>query len=712
MTTILDRASRALHAFRQSPQTVKQRITLFPPAAIDQPQQQLTDIESFSEYGYKLNAVIYAACMYKARAISSAPLRAYRGDTQRPTPLDDNHPLSKLLLRPNRYQSKIIFSWLNTIYFNVTGNVFVFFERNRPDQVPKAMYTLRPDRILIVPSMENEQEILGYLYLPPGKTRAEAVPILAEHMMHVRNPNPLDGLGGFGFGMSPLQPVAQSANVDNDVTRFLATFFKKGAMFQNAVSFDLELDPDQIGEVQSQLEERYGGVENWSKWAVLHSGGKIQRVNPTFDEMGFDSIDERNETRILGPIGVPPILIGMRSGLAHATYSNAEEARQVCWEDTLNPEIDLFESEYQYYLTFGETFVRYDKSDVPALRRDIKPLTDAAMNMWRMGVPAKQCFDTVGLDVADFPGQDKSYVNVATTSTMTPAEQQPAIGDNGEPEPVDTEKARVTKAKRQALQATEAHLKPFGDAASRMFEQDKKECQALAHEALKKAYQRKASINWGGLEGDILSYLKNTSTENWRSEFIPLIEGLIKENGDEWAAALGATFDVRNLEGEAWFQDYVLKFSDAISDTSSQAMHDLIAQAMAEGWSVPQMEERMGQIFEQWMNGNLSPEDLDWLKQRMPQWRRELIARTETMRSYNTGYYNLSKRWGATEKSWLNAGDDRVRPSHKETYLSAWIPIDEPFKVGQSQMLHPLDMTLGASFDEVGDCRCSLLTRK
>ena len=714
--TTADRFRRALLAFRGDSFDQRARapraprpVQMVDAGNYNKPQWNMLDLESFVQYGFNLNAVIYASLSYKAEARSSAPLRAYTGDKAKPKLLDDNHPLSLLLAQPNLYQSALEFDKLNTIYYGLAGNAYIYMSRPRTSDLPEAMYTFRPDRVKILVSVENGMEVIGYLYVPPGKSDAAGIPMLAEDVMHVKTPNPGDPLGGFGFGLSPLSPAAQSANVDNDVTKFLKVFFQHGAMFQNVLSYDAPMDADEMATVRERFEEVYGGVDNWGKVVVMSQGGKVARVNPTFEEMGFDSIDERNESRILMSIGVPALLIYSRLGLVASTNDNVVNARRVFWEDRLLAELRLFEGKFQKYLSQNGAFPAYDLTEVPALRRDIKLLTEAAGQLIDRGVPPRIAFDTVGLSVADYDGQDEPYQPGGALPTTPP----PNMAET-QPEPVAEQSQRQsltdyeTKAVQRATEATAAWLGRFGDAAAQQFERDKRECQALIAGAQKAAYRRKATIGWEPLTTDILKYLQDTSLEQWRQAFIPMVKGLITDNADEWAAALGVQFDVRNLEAEKWFQEYVLKFSQAISDTSSQVVKDLIAQAMAEGWSASQLEERLGLVFDQWMMGDLSPEDLDWLKQRMPSWRRELIARTETMRSYNTGSYNLGKDWGAQEKSWLAYIDDRTRDSHK-TANNQRVKIDAPFIVGGSKMLHPHDMTLGAPLDEVADCRCTVL---
>lgn len=370
------------------------------------PQWQTVAFETFVEEGFNRNSIIYSAIMYKARTKMSAPLRAYTGDPRQPEPLPPEHPLTQLVSRPNPQQSWPEFAALMEIYYNL-GNSFVLLVRPPKGGTPTAMYNLRPDRVYIIPA---ERAIKGYLYVPEGLSVRDGLPILAEDMIHVKLPNPSDPLEGMGWGMPPTA-IAQSTDVDNDITRFLKLFFQNGAMPLGLLKFDVPMDDGDIAEIKQRWMDMYGGVDNWIDVGVLDQGGSYQRVGSTFDEMGFEGIDERNESRILGPFGVPPILIGTRMGLLRSTYSNYETARRAFWEDTAVPELRLFEKEFQYFLQSDDGgFVAYDLSQVPALLQDVPALIKAAKDLWGMGVPANMALDIAGLKVPEIPGGDISYV--------------------------------------------------------------------------------------------------------------------------------------------------------------------------------------------------------------------------------------------------------------------------------------------------------------
>jgi len=253
--------------------------------------------------------------------------------------------------------------------------------------------------------------------------------MLPEDIIHVKFPNPGDPLEGLGYGLPPLSSVAYSVDVDNLATSFLNVFFQKGTMLAGVLSFDIPLKEDVVDTVLERWKKKYGGSGKWGEVGVLDRGAKYSRLGLTIEEMGFGQLDERNESRILSVFGVPPILVGSRLGIAGSTYSNAESARRMVWEDTLLPELKLFEVEYQRKLNHGQSFVKFDFSQVPALMKDIPILVNAAYTLTRMGVPPNQALQAVGLKIGDVPDGDKPLQQFS----QTPVERGEGRGEEQGP---------------------------------------------------------------------------------------------------------------------------------------------------------------------------------------------------------------------------------------------------------------------------------------
>lgn len=346
--------------------------------------------------GYRLNSLVYAPVRYKARAVASVPLAAATGSLDSPTWLPDDDPLARLVQRPNRWQTWRAFNEQRKTYLELAGNAFVYAERGRGGET-LALHNLRPDRVQI---MAGASGVQGYYYAPPGAPSDQGVPLLPEDVAHSKYPNPLDELEGLGYGLPPLLAAARDADTDNAITAFIKLIFERGAMPLGMLRFNTELTEASADDARRRFTERYGGFDRWFEPVVMDQGGGYERIGMTFEELGFDVLDARNEARILSVFGVPPILLGTRYGIAHGTYSNYEEARKQFWQDVLIPELRMLEDDDRRLLARADgVSVLYDLSVVPALQADTPALVEAAHRLFQMGVPTNRALAAVGLTV-------------------------------------------------------------------------------------------------------------------------------------------------------------------------------------------------------------------------------------------------------------------------------------------------------------------------
>ena len=696
-----------------------------------EPQWYMADFASYVEEGYQMNAVIHAAVSYKERAISSVPIRAYAGDPDSPERLPPTHPLTRLVMRPNPYQSWREFQQQRVAYLNLAGNSYTLLDRPSRSAPPTALYNLRPDRVRIVPGKDGG--LTGYVYKRNDEDswKKGAIPILVQDMMHKKFTNPLDPFEGLGYGLSPLAPLARSGDVDNSITRFLKKFFDQGAMVTGVLKARDRLDEPTVSRIRQRWKEVYGGSDNWDETVILDQGFDYQRIGMTFKEMGFETLDDRNEARMLAPFGVPPILLNTRLGLERSTMSNYEESRRQCWEDTLQPELLLMQDDDQYYLqTEDGGYVQYDTAAVPALRKDVSKLVEAAHKLWSMGVPANQALREVGLKVGVIPNGDVAYVPTSMVSNAAVATEAPPVDDlatvdavadtTDRPKTLPATTAKeveavavgwTTEDKTRLWKAADdlavSHEAAFRDAAAAQFEREKRELLALVGEAKQRSLTAKASIQWEMILENALDVIRNGGDE-WRKAYTPLVSGVVKDAAGHWQTAAGLAFDVRNLEAEEWFVNYMATFADPISATSERVISEILQRAQREGWTVAEMQRALELTFQQWIKGTVSAEDLAFALDRLTPWRTELIARTETMRSYGAGSLQIYKANGVQRKEWLATGDDRTRDSHRNAD-GQQRSTGEAFEIGGYKMQHPGDMSLGAPLSEAAACRCTIL---
>ena len=270
-------------------------------------------------------------------------------------------------------------------------------------------------------------------------------------------------------------------------------------------------------------------------------------------------------------------------------------------------------------------------------------------------------------------------------------------------------KAAFWKANDKLAQRWEAK---FAAAATKEFNHDLRELKALLTDAKTKALTRKATVDWQEYLLSVDDYLNMAGSESWRKAFLPLIRGVMEARGEQLNADFGMEFDVRNLFAEEWFDKYVLEFAQPIMETTADDISQLMQTAQEEGWSVPQMDKALDELFNQYIEGGgLSEEARQWFEERLPAYRRELIARTETIRASNAGSNALYKGWQINRKEWLATADDRTRPEHQVGVTWGQAPlvvgIDDTFTIGGEELAYPGDPA--GSPANFCNCRCTVL---
>lgn len=83
------------------------------------------------------------------------------------------------------------------------------------------------------------------------------------------------------------------------------------------------------------------------------------------------------------------------------------------------------------------------------------------------------------------------------------------------------------------------------------------------------------------------------------------------------------------------------------------------------------------------------------------------VSASEANTVFNHEDYVNAVASGKTRKQWITILDGRERPTHRASAGQS-VPITEPFAVGDSLLMYPHDQSLGASPQEIVNCRCSV----
>jgi hypothetical protein len=257
----------------------------------------------------------------------------------------------------------------------------------------------------------------------------------------------------------------------------------------------------------------------------------------------------------------------------------------------------------------------------------------------------------------------------------------------------------------------------YAEVARRQFENERERLLKVLDG--EKSRKQAPSISWDEVSMGWQQVYAQAGDE-WRNAFVPLMQGTIEDQCSQYSAAFGMAFDVRLLYAEQWFDEYTMTFAEGVIGTSERELADLLQTAQREGWSIPDMEGAIGDLFDGWMDGRPPSRVADWVGERQPRWRRELIARTETIRSSGAGINKLFGQWGVEYKEWLTTQDDRTCPWCREMN-GKMIPTNGTFWEQGSKMTLQVGgklQSLSFGYGKVDfpplhpACRCCLLPYK
>ena len=283
------------------------------------------DYASLITTGFVQNPVAYRCVRMIAEAAAATPLCVFVDGVR-----IDEHPLAKLLARPNPEQSGA--EWLEGIYgaLQTAGNAYV---EATGDRTPDELWSLRPDRMKVVPGRSGWPEAYEYGLNGRSVTLTRAADGWMP-VMHLKLFHPLDD----HYGFSPLEAASFSIDVHNASGEWNKALLDNSARPSGALVFASRegerLTDEQFTALKGQIDDMHSGVANAGRPLVLEGGLEWKPLSWTPSDMDFIAGKHAAAREIALAFGVPPQLLGIPGD---ATYANYREANVAFWRGTVAP---------------------------------------------------------------------------------------------------------------------------------------------------------------------------------------------------------------------------------------------------------------------------------------------------------------------------------------------------------------------------------------
>ena len=322
------------------------------------------DYSNMAKESYAKNIVAYRCIRILATSAASVRWEVYQGDVKL-----DQSPMGDLLARPNVMAAQSEFIENLVAYYMISGNAYIEgVTPNLGREPPRELWTLRPDRMRVVPGGSNVP--IAYTYSVGGQdTRWDVDPLNnMSPVLHLKTFNPTNDW----YGQSPLEAASMSIDIHNDTLAWNKTLVQNDARPPGILTYSPKdgpdiLSPEQRAQIIEELEQKYNGKESVKRPLLLEGGLSWQQLGLTPKDMDFIGAKNTTSNDIAQSFGVPPQMVGLPGS---QTFANYEQARLAFWEESVIPLLYNFRDEFNNWLApqFDDgTHLECDLDDVPAL---------------------------------------------------------------------------------------------------------------------------------------------------------------------------------------------------------------------------------------------------------------------------------------------------------------------------------------------------------
>lgn len=415
-----------------------------------QPKWSPENYEAYSKEGYGKNAVVYRCINILGKSLATVPWCLQQGSGKNAKELDDpEHPLLKLLLRPNPLQGGHAFFESLVAYYLLHGNCYVEgvtagSEDGTGAGAPKELYAHPPNRMKIIPHPLIANMPGQFVYEYNGGRKVWVVdPIEGKGpIMHWKTFNPMDDW----YGQSVIRAAAYAVDQHNSAGAWNQALLQNNAApaggfrYAPANTVGATLTEPQRKQLQKDMEERLQGPANARRPLILDGGLEWIQIGMSPQDMDWLEGKKASALDICAVFGVPGQVYGIPDA---QTFANYEQARLAMYEEAVIPLMDALCDELNHWLvpTFGEKLILkadWDEVDALAPKRAIVWERVQAADWLTLNEKREATsYEPLDEDMADqvFVDAGKVPLGMSADAGGAGANGAPALDANGNPVP-------------------------------------------------------------------------------------------------------------------------------------------------------------------------------------------------------------------------------------------------------------------------------------
>jgi HK97 family phage portal protein len=364
--------------------------------------------------GFNSSTFVYACIKSIMTSAASVKwnVKTLQGDSWIVNP---EHPLNKLLLSPNEFQTWALQQEFNAAYLNLGGNALIYKVRagdiitnvlGERVQEPLQLWIFRPDNVK--PVLDSTKYISGYEF-----TVGDSVVTLpVNDVIHFMFPDPNEPT----WGTSPLKAASLLTDTDVDSILFNRNAITNKTLPDGMLSFKNDMSKSQFDIAKAMLRDSVSGPDNAGLPIIMGSDATYENFTSSMKELDFVETQKWSGKRICSVFNVHPALVG----LDDTSNFKMDTVRLTYWEDLIIPYLDSIRDGYQhsFNLDFAEPFrIEYELTNIPALRAAFTEKLKQMTALSNVGVPFNLINQLLNLNIERFNGDDISFMPNSNATT-------------------------------------------------------------------------------------------------------------------------------------------------------------------------------------------------------------------------------------------------------------------------------------------------------
>ncbi len=204
-----------------------------------------------------------------------------------------------------------------------------------------------------------------------------------DKVVEIIYPDP-DSLFGY---VSPLESAIEEIKIDISRQMLTQEVFKNKKIPGLILETDQPIPEKQMRQLKESVNKALGiDTRNRANSIVLPNGIKATKGHDVKD-IDFSKLNTLAETRICAAFQVPPILVGLASGLEHATYSNYEQAVSSFYREKIKPLWKIIEEAFTRKILKNTDLVfEFDTKDIGELQEDKNKRAERVSKLYQGGI--------------------------------------------------------------------------------------------------------------------------------------------------------------------------------------------------------------------------------------------------------------------------------------------------------------------------------------